>query len=81
MLPPPPKYAVPVRVPFLTLVLSGACSVRVAWLLSHGALTTPLLQSCMLNRVRDWRQLRERFFGNIWDAIRIPFVFWKQGFR
>lgn len=81
MLPPPPRYAVPVRVPFLILVLSGACSIRVAWLLSHGALTTPYRQSCLLDRVRDWRQQRERFFGNIWDALSLPLFLWKRGFR
>lgn len=81
MLPPPPKYAVPVRVPFLTLVLSRACSIRVAWLLSRGALTTPYRQSCILHKVCDWRQKRERFFGNIWDALTLPCMLVKHGFR
>ncbi len=51
-LPPAPKWAVAVRVPFVTLVLSRACSVREAWLLSHGALTSPLHQDCILENVQ-----------------------------
>jgi hypothetical protein len=57
-LPPAPKWAVPVRVPFHDLVLSRACSVRTAWLFSRGAKTSPLLQNLVLRRVREWRAER-----------------------
>lgn len=74
---PPPKWAVPVRVPFVTLVLSRACRLRTAWLLSHGALTSPLHQDCILKTVQAFRTARERFFGNVWDAITLPFALWR----
>src|SRR5438309_2909516 len=55
MLPPAPCWAVPVRVPFLVLVLSGACDFKTAWLLSRGALVSPLDQKNILQKVRSWR--------------------------
>ena len=37
------SLAVPVREPFRSLLLSGACSFKTAWLLSRGALVSPSL--------------------------------------
>ncbi len=69
---------VPVRVPFAVLVLSGACSMKVAWNLSRGAMTSPLHQNRILERVEEWERTIDRGFGNIWDAITLPFALWKK---
>ncbi len=50
----PPLRLVSVRVPFLVLVLSGACSISAAWRLCRGALTTPYYQKQILECVEDW---------------------------
>jgi hypothetical protein len=50
----PPLRLVSVRVPFLVLVLSGACSISAAWRLRCGALTTPYYQTQILECVEDW---------------------------
>lgn len=55
MLPPAPPWAVPVRVSFLFLVLSRACTIREAWLLSRGALVSPLTLNNIMQEVRRWR--------------------------
>jgi len=49
-----PLRLVSVRVPFLVLVLSGACSISAAWRLHCGALTTPYYQKQILECVEDW---------------------------
>jgi len=49
-----PLRLVSVRVPFLVLVLSGACSISAAWRLRCGALTTPYYQKQILECVEDW---------------------------
>lgn len=72
-LPPAPKWAVPVRVSFMTLMLSRACSFRTAWLLTHGALTSPFNQDLILEQVALWRLQKRRLLGNIWDAVTMPF--------
>ena len=59
-LPPVPKWAVPVRVPFTDFVLSGACSPEVAWRPAHGAKTSPLQQNLVLHRVKEWKKSRDR---------------------
>jgi len=73
-LPPAPRWAVPVRIPFVVLVLSGACTIKTAWLFSHGALTSPLNQHRILERVQESRRKRDRASGNIRDAIALPFA-------
>jgi hypothetical protein len=73
------KHAVPVHVPFLTLVLSRACSIKTAWLLSRGALTTPFRQSCILCRVREWRMTNAANARFAWDVLTLPVNLWKQG--
>ena len=49
-----PLRLVSVRVPFIVLVLSGACSIGAAWRLCRGALTTPYYQKQILKCVEDW---------------------------
>ena len=49
-----PLRLVSVRVPFIVLVLSGACSVGAAWRLCRGALTTPYYQKQILECVEHW---------------------------
>ena len=62
----------PVRVPFLILVLSGACTIRDAWRLSHGALTLPFYRRLMLERVNEWNLKVER----VSKVMRLPGATW-----
>jgi hypothetical protein len=71
-----PHYFVPVRVPFVVLGLADACSIKAAWKLSRGALTSPLHQNQILERVKAWERMIDRALGNIWDAITLPFALW-----
>ncbi|MGI9072480.1 MAG: hypothetical protein ACR2JB_14460 [Bryobacteraceae bacterium] len=71
-----PHWAVPVKLPFATLVLSGACPPKKAWRLSRGALVSPFHQSVILNDVREWRigqAIRKQF---VLDVITLPFALW-----
>ncbi|MGI9070573.1 MAG: hypothetical protein ACR2JB_04400 [Bryobacteraceae bacterium] len=75
--PKTPRWAVPVQVPFLTLVLSGACTPKQASLLCRGALVSPFRQSVMLNDVRAWRvrqAIRRQF---VLDVVTLPFALWR----
>jgi hypothetical protein len=69
---------VPVRVPFPVLILSGACSVKSAWLLSRGAMVSPFHQNQIHERVAEWERKVDRALGNIWDAITLPFALWRR---
>jgi hypothetical protein len=69
-----PNWAVPVKLSFATLVLSGACPPIQAWRLSRGALVSPFQQSLILCRVREWRirqAIRKQFVA---DVITLPFA-------
>jgi hypothetical protein len=69
---------VSVRVPFLVLVLSGACSISGAWRLSRGALTSPYHQKQILECVELWEWTVARAIGNIWNVVRLPFAPWRR---
>jgi hypothetical protein len=69
---------VAVRVPFIVLVLSGACSISAAWRLSCGALTTPYYQKQILECAEEWEWTVSRVIGNIWNMIRLPFAGWRR---
>ncbi len=73
-----PRWAVQVRVPVIILVLSGACPIKTAWLLSRGARTSPFRQGLILDRVRQWNLKVDRTLGNIWDVLTLPFALWRN---
>jgi len=52
--------------------------MKVAWNLSRGAITSPLHQNRILERAEEWECTIDRGFGNIWDAITLPFALWKK---
>jgi len=67
-----------VRVPFVVLVLSGACSVHAAWRLSRGAMTSPYYQKQILERAEEWQRNVVQSIGNIWNVVRLPFMQWRR---
>jgi hypothetical protein len=52
--------------------------MKVAWNLSRGAMTSPLHQNRILERVEEWERRIDRGLGNMWDAITLPFALWKK---
>ena len=68
-----PLHLVSVRVPFLVLVFSRACSVSAAWRLSRGALTSPYYQRQILDRVEEWNRMVDRAVVSLSELTRLPF--------
>jgi hypothetical protein len=64
-----PVQFVSVRVPFVVLVLSGACSVGTAWRLSRGAMTSPYYQKQILECADEWQRNVVQSIRNIWNLI------------
>ena len=73
-----PVRFVSVRVSFVVLVLSGACSVNAAWRLSRGAMTSPYYQKQILERAEEWQRSVVQSVGNIWNMVRLPFTQWRR---
>jgi hypothetical protein len=73
-----PSQLVSVRVPFIVLVLSGACSISAAWRLSRGAMTSPYYQKQILECVEEWESTVVRAIGNIRNAVRLHFALWRR---
>jgi len=71
-----PLQLVSVRVPFLVLVLSGACDIGGAWRLSRGALTTPYCQKQILECVENLRNTVARAIRNIRNAVGLDSPHW-----
>jgi hypothetical protein len=65
------------EVPFLSLLLSGACTPSQAWLISRGARVSPFHQSVILNDVRQWkiRQATKKQF--VIDVITMIPAAWR----
>jgi hypothetical protein len=76
MLYQPPFRLVSVRVPFLVLVLSGACSISAAWRLWRGALTTPYYEKQILECVEDWNNKVRRAVGRMRKLAAMCFAPW-----
>jgi hypothetical protein len=55
MLPPAPRWAVPVRVPFVVLCSPELAILRLLGCFHRGALVSPLDQNSILQKVRRWR--------------------------
>ena len=72
------RWAVPVRLPFTHLVLSGACSPKAAWLLSRGARTSPFQQSVILHSVKKWKMERDgkarKYLGRFYKLFQPEYV-------
>ena len=73
-----PRYAVPVRVPFLILVLSSSCNIKTAWKLSHGSKTSPFQQNRIVNQVRAFKHNCWAFRMECWNVITLPFGLWRN---
>lgn len=71
-----PLRLVSVRIPFMVLVLSGACSISAAWRLHRGALTTPYYQKQILECVEDWNNEVRRTVGRIRKLAATYFAPW-----
>lgn len=68
-----PLKLVSIRVPFVVLVLSGACSVSAAWRLRRGALTTPYYQRQILECVENWNNKVARSIDRIRKLAAVLF--------
>lgn len=73
-----PVQFVSVRVPFVVLVLSGACSINTAWRLSRGAMTSPYYQKQILECAEEWQRNVVQSIGNIWNVVWLPFTQWRR---
>jgi hypothetical protein len=73
-----PLRLVSVRVPFIVLVLSGACSVSAPWRLSRGAMTSPYHQRQIFECAEEWKRTIAQAIGDIWNVIRRPFLLWRR---